>query len=110
MDHEHTNPASQFAEIINSSPVLASDGTVIGRDFLGKYKSKNDDEFKSWLISERKNRGWTVYRSNDFGVSQVIRSYEKKLTVNQMIKKLEMSVFWGSGIKINKKKTNDTKQ
>ena len=109
LDHEHTNPASQFAEIINSSPVLASDGTVIGRDFLGKYKSKNDDEFKSWLTSERKNRGWTVYRSNDFGVSQVIRSYEKKLTVNQMIKKLEMSVFWGSGIKINKKKTNDTK-
>lgn len=79
LDYKTVNLASQFAEITNSAPVLASDGTVSCRSLFGNYKSKNDKGFKNWRTDKRKNKGWTVYRSNSLGVSQVINSYGKNL-------------------------------
>ena len=95
LDNAKENPAAQFSKKTYNSPVIASDGTVYGRFIFGNYFSMNNKSFKNQSITNRKkNKGWTIYRSNNIGVPQVIKSYKRLMSLNKMINALNSSNFY----------------
>jgi RHS repeat-associated protein len=62
LDYWGTNPAQAFARKVNGAPVIASDGTVYGKNGAGEYGSRNDNFFQALSPSGRDNRGWVMYQ------------------------------------------------
>ncbi|MPN20173.1 hypothetical protein SDC9_167551 [bioreactor metagenome] len=87
LDRRKSNVAYFFAKKLgNLTPVLASDGTVSLRSLFGYYRSKNDEEFKSYLPagSKRGNEGWIINSYDRHGF-YTISGYGKSLTLTKML-------------------------
>lgn len=104
-DYKYTNPASQFAMVINGGRVIASDGTDHNpAPWFGfgawKYESVNDTDFQRIRNSknpksdkdnpkiDRDNEGWLIYQYTN-GEITISSSLGKNLTLKQMLNKLK---------------------
>jgi hypothetical protein len=95
LDYRDTNPAAQFARVINGAPVVASDGTVESWLFYN-YKSVGDFVFQNLVKSatpgvNRVNEGWLTYREVSGRISVTNSIYDSKsLSLNDMIVMAEL--------------------
>lgn len=98
LNYKNTNPASQFAMIVEGGQVITSDGTDYNGPkwgFFGpwEYDSKNDTTFKDIRNKQnsrrkRDNYGWFIYQYTN-GEITTSESLGKNLTLTQMLNKVK---------------------
>ena len=89
---DHNNIAMAFAEKLgNSTPVMASDGTVTGRAPLLGYGSLNDSIFADYLTDvgagSRNNNGWIIYAHDGTNGSPTLTN-KKWLSIRGMRRRM----------------------
>ena len=88
-DYADENIANAFSHKVNNAPVMASDGTVYGKNWDDTYTPTNDEEFQDWAEKAgnggRDNEGWQIYQQVD-GRTVVTNTGIKAATILTMLR------------------------